>query len=147
MPRADGDHPVSEANLRRVRDYAVEEPGFTVAFAAWDLSRQRPHIAIETVRRAVAILLGKGVIRLVEDAGRFGKVYAYAPPTGDGIPTWQPGQKRHLFAELDDARIGELAPTRGGVVAHTRIRGSTGRPGEDKRRQARGVRMTRGKGK
>jgi hypothetical protein len=139
--------PVSEATLRRVRDYAVEEPSFTVTFAAWDLSRTGESITSTAVKEAVKLLLAKGIVRLIEDAGRFGKVYAYAPPTGDGIPTWQPGQKRHLFAELDDARIGELAPTRGGVVAHTRIRGSTGRPGEDKRRQARGVRMTRGKGK
>jgi hypothetical protein len=62
-------------------------------------------------------------------------------------PDLATGQKRRLFAELDDQRIGELAPARSVVVAHTRIRGSTGSPGEDKRRQARGVRMARGKGK
>jgi hypothetical protein len=139
--------PVSEATLRRVRDYAVEEPSFTVTFAAWDLSRTGESITSTAVKEAVKLLLAKGIVRLIEDAGRFGKVYAYAPPTGDGIPTWQRGQGRRLFAELDDQRIGELAPARSVVVAHTRIRGSTGSPGEDKRRQARGVRMARGKGK
>jgi hypothetical protein len=135
---------VGPDTMRRIRDYAVEEPSFTIAFAAWELG-----LSTSAIGGAVAVLLDKGVIKEIEPrSGPYSAVYAYDPPTGDGTPVWQPGLKRRLFSELDDARIGELRPANAGaVVPHTRIRGSTGKPGEDQRRQARGVRMTRGKGK
>jgi hypothetical protein len=82
-------------------------------------------------------------------AHAYAAVYAYAPIPGD-TPNLTPKQRRRLFRELDDSRaagIGIEAQPQGNVVPHTRIRGSTGSPGEDARRQARGVRMTRGKGK
>jgi hypothetical protein len=131
---------VSEETLRRVRDYAVNEPGFTVSFAAWDLSQTGKPITPEAVRLCMPALLKQGVIEVVEDAGRAGKVYAYVPP-----PLSDATRDRRLFAELDDARIGELAPARGIVVPHTGEEGPSGKPGRDRKRQSKGVRIKRGR--
>jgi hypothetical protein len=125
--------------LRRLRDYAVDEPSFTVPFAAWELG-----LSSSLVSLGVAELLKKGIVQEIEPrSGPYAAVYAYDPPTGDGVPSWQPGSKRRLFAELDDARIGELAPPRGVAVPHTHVEGASGKPGHDKRRQVRGVRVKR----
>jgi hypothetical protein len=127
---------ISEATLRRVRDYAVEEPSFTAPFAAWELG-----VSTSVVRAAVEKLLEGGVVIEIEPAqGPYAATYAYAPmPEVNGQPV-----KRH-FPELDDARIGELAPARSKVVPHTRTEGPSGRPGRDRKRQAKGVRVKRGR--
>jgi hypothetical protein len=131
---------VSEETLRRVRDYAVNEPSFTAPFAAWDLSQTGEPISAEAVRLCMPALLKQGIIEVVEDGGRFGRVYAYAPP-----PTAHPAlNARRLFAELDDSRIGELRPAQV-VVPHTREEGKSDRPGRNKKRQAKGVRIKRGR--
>lgn len=136
---------ISEATLRRVRDYAVAEPGFTCSFAAWDLSREVEPITFTAVKLAVRELLRKGVVGLVEDGGTAGKVYAYVPPPQTN---GQPPASTGRFRELDDSRIGELRPANSGaVVPHTRIEGPSHSPGRDRRRQAAGVRLARGKGK
>jgi hypothetical protein len=131
---------ISEATLRRIRDYAVEEPSFTTTFAAWDLSQQGKPITPSAVRLAIPYLLEKGVIELIEDNGRQGKVYAYKQPPNGAPP-------RRLFTELDASRverIGELAPARGTEIPHTgQAIGSSGKPGVDRQRQAAGFRVKR----
>jgi hypothetical protein len=68
-----------------------------------------------------------------------GKVYAYDPPKPQAAPV------RRLFSELDESRIGvgSEAPSRGNVIPHTRAEGPSGKPGRDKARSARGVRVKR----
>jgi hypothetical protein len=127
---------VSEDTLRRVRDYAVNEPSFTVSFAAWDLSQTGESISSEAVRLCVPALVKQGVIELVEDGGNGGKVYAYKPP-----PESVRAPGRRVFAELDDARD----PRPAMPVPHTRAQGSSGKPGRDRKRQERGVRIKRGR--
>lgn len=139
---------VSAQTLKRVRDYVVAEPGFTLSFAAWDMSRTGPPIGASAVRFAVMALLKQGVVVEVERIGKMGRggiVYAYNPP--EATPQRARSNGTH-FPELDDARIGELRPARAGaVVPHTRIKGASHSPGRDRKRQARGVRLTRGKGR
>jgi hypothetical protein len=130
---------VSEKVLKRVRNYAVNEPSFTVTFAVWDLSRTGAKITAYPVKRAVDELLRLDIIELIEDHGRSGKVYAYKRP----LATIARLNGERMFAELDDARIGELAPARGVAVPHTRAEGPSGRPGRDRKRQARGVKVKR----
>jgi hypothetical protein len=134
---------ISEATLKRVRDYAVDEPGFTAAFAAWDLSRTGKPIAARTVLLAIRELLRLGIIELVEDGGRSGKVYAYVPPAVDN------GRARRVpLPDLDAGiGVGAEAAQRGVVVPHTRVEGPSDRPGRSRKRQARGVRLARGGGK
>ena len=131
--------------LHRMRDYAVQEPSFTAAFAAWELG-----IHESSAHNATKELLRQGIIREIEPrSGPYAAVYAYAPIPGDS-PNLTPKQRRRLFAELDDSRIagvGVEAQQRGVVVPHTRIEGSSHNPAKDARRQARGVRLARGKGK
>lgn len=132
---------LSEKNLRRVRDYAIAEPGFTISFAAWDLSRTGEKISVHPVRQAVKILLEKGVIELIEDGGHEGKVYAYVEPPSVTVLR-DPGERR--FRELDESRVGELAPSRGVPVAHTGVPvGQSGRPGRDRQRQLQGFNVKR----
>lgn len=131
--------------LHRLRDYAIEEPSFTAAFAAWELGISR-----DAATKATNELLKQGIIEQIESrSGPYAAVYAYAPIPGD-VPGLTPKQRTRLFAELDDSRaagIGVEAQTRGVVVPHTRIVGSSHSPGKDARRQARGVRLARRKGK
>jgi hypothetical protein len=128
--------PVSEETLRRIRDYAVNEPSFTAAFAAWDLSRTGKPISSTAVTLCIPALVEQGVIELVEDGGRRGKVYAYVPP-----PSLPPGKR--LFTELDDARIGELAPARGVEVPHTGTVGPADRLGRTRKKQKKGFKVKR----
>jgi hypothetical protein len=130
---------VSEKTLKRVRDYAIDEPSFTCAFAAWDMTRDGgAPITDSTIANAVAVLLDKGIVKLVEEHGRAGKVYAYDPPQATTVT------RRSNFPELDDAHLAEIgvdAQPRGVVVPHTRARGTSGKPGLDRHRQEQGVRI------
>lgn len=129
---------VSEATLQRVRDYAVAEPSFTVSFAAWDMTREGEAISHHSVRFAVVELLRLRIVKLIEDNGRWGKVYAYDPPAENGR------RRRVALPDLDAGLgVGAAAPTRGTVVPHTRHEGPSGKPGRDKARSARGVKVKR----
>jgi hypothetical protein len=123
--------------LQRVRDYATHEPSFTVTFAAWDLSRTGEKITAATVGRCVNELLKDKTIKLIEDGGRSGKVYAFNFVVNvHALPV-------RRFAELDDSRIGDLAPTRGVPVPHVRRRGTSGKPGKDKKLGEQGWKIKR----
>lgn len=133
----------SEKLLKTVRTYAEEEPGFTCAFAAWDLTTNREYPVTSTaVKYAVDVLLAERAVKLIEDNGRAGKVYAYEPPRP--VRHILPIEPRVSMPELDASLgIGSEAVTRGVVVPHTRTEGPSGKPGRDRRRQARGVRVKR----
>lgn len=134
-----GGRGITGSMLARFRNYAVDEPSYTLSFAEWDLKRLGTPMSSPTIRAANDVLVERGIVKLVEDGGRMGKVYAYDPPKAEG-----PGVRR-LFPELDESRIGvgSEAPSRGVVVPHTRPRGPSGKPGNDKARSARGVRVKR----
>lgn len=132
----------SEKLLKRVRDYAVDEPGFTCAFAAWDLTTNHNYkVGAAAVKGAVAVLLDMGVVEKVEDAGRFGKVYAYVPP----LATITRIEPRVSLPELDAAiGVGAQSPRRGSEVPHTGgAVGPSGRPGRDRKKQEAGFRVKR----
>ena len=132
---------ISEAMLKRFRDYAVEEPSYTISFAVWDLKQRGTPMSDLSIKSANDELLRLGVVKLIEDHGRAGKVYAYEPPKPARHISAVPASPA-LFPELDESRrVGELAPARGVVVPHTRVRGRSGKPGKDADRQARGVRV------
>jgi hypothetical protein len=133
-----GQH-VSAATKARVRDYACTEPSFTIAFAAWELGVSRAAVA-----GCVAALHDQGVVTVIEPRkGPYGATYAYAPIEGES-PRNRSDVRR--FGELDDARLAEVgvdAQQRGVIVPHTRAEGPSGKPGKDKARQRRGVRVKR----
>lgn len=135
---------ISEGMLKRFRDYAVEEPSYTLSFAQWDLKQRGEPMALVTIKVANDELLRLGIVKLIEDNGRMGKVYAYDPPKAQPLQAVRSNVSK-LFPELDEAhRVGELRPTgTGDVVPHTRARGSSGKPGRDKKRSARGVKVKR----
>jgi hypothetical protein len=130
---------VSEATFKRIRDYAVSEPSFTNAFAAWELG-----LSFGCVSMAVNQLHADGIIKEIEPrSGPYGAVYAYDPPKAGRAAAL--GRSRH-FAELDESRrlgVGSEAPTRGVVIPHVRPEGPSGKPGRDKARSARGVQVKR----
>jgi hypothetical protein len=132
---------VSAQTLARIRDYVVNEPSFTIAFAAWELE-----LSPSAIGPAVEQLLGAGVIEQIEPRnGPYAAVYAYVSPKPTPRRVRSNGR---LFAELDDSRVGELRPANSGaVVPHTRIRGTSDSPGLDRKRQEAGVRLSRGKGR
>jgi predicted DNA-binding transcriptional regulator len=124
---------VSAQTYARIRDYVVEQPSFTIAFAAWELG-----ITVTPIGWAVEQLLKDGLIRQIEpQKGPYAAVYQYEPPSEAG-----PGIVRSNFPELDEG-LGREAPRRGVIVPHTRAVGPSGKPGEDKKRSARGVRVKR----
>lgn len=133
----------SEKLLKTIRDYAEAEPSFTAAFAAWDLSTNRNYkISHSGVRNAMDVLEEQGQIKLIEDGGRMGRVYAYTPPKP--VRHIAPIEPRVSLPELDAAiGVGAEAPTRGVIVPHTRTEGPSGRVGRDRKRQQRGVRVKR----
>jgi hypothetical protein len=133
----------SEKLLKTIRDYAEAEPSFTAAFAAWDLSTNHGYkITGSGVRNAMDVLEEQGQIKLIEDGGRMGRVYAYAPPKP--VRHIAPIEPRVSLPELDAGLgIGSAAPKRGEVVPHTRTEGPSGRPGRDRKRQERGIRVKR----
>lgn len=129
---------LSERLLKRIRDYAVEEPSYTCAFAAWELG-----ISVGPVNLATKILLEKGIVKEIEPrAGPYAAVYAYDPPR-NGKPV------ARLFPELDASRVervagvGSEAPKRGAPVAHVSPVGPSGRPGRDRKRSAAGFKVKR----
>jgi hypothetical protein len=122
----------SPAFLARVRDYAVEQPSFTVPFAAWELG-----CSAEYVRQAIQPLLKHGVIEVVEPReGRFPAVYAYVPPPADA-------SYRRRWAGPEEIKA-DLAPRRGSPVPRTGgAIGPSGKPGTDRKKQALGHRVKR----
>lgn len=120
---------ISTDLLHRIRDYAVEEPSFTIPFAAWELK-----VSSNAIQIGVASLLKGGIIHEIEPRqGPYAAVYAYRPIPGEGQTV------RRTFS--DD--IGVKPPKRGGVVAHTRREGPSGKPGLDRKRSRKGVRVRR----
>lgn len=106
---------VSAALEERVLDYIKGEASFTFSFAAWDLTQNGKPISSSAVALAVRQLLERDAVHLktIEDAGRYGKVYAYAEP-GRLVESRLPELDAHRHAILAD-----LAPERGAPVAHT----------------------------
>lgn len=132
---------ISEATLKLVRDYVVDEPSFTVSFAAWDIStnRGRP-ITATAVSLATKELLRLGIVELIEDNGRRGKVYAYVEPPQNGTAP----RSRPPLPELDSGiGIGVEGAQTGRIVPHTRPRGESDSPGKTRKRQERGVKIKR----
>lgn len=128
---------VSEATRRKIRDYAVNEPSYTVAFAAWELGMSRTPIGVVNQE-----LLDRGIVREIEPrSGPNAAVYAYVPPRSQAI---QVERARH-FPELDESRlVGLDAPERGAAVAHTGgAVGPSGRPGRDRKKQEAGFKVKR----
>src|SRR5688500_15134439 len=119
---------ISPQMLARFRNYSVVEPSYTLTFAEWDLKRIGEPMSGVSIKAANDELVKRGVVKLIEDHGRAGKVYAYDPPKPEPAPV------RRLFSELDDSRIGvgSEAARRGVVVPHTRTEGPSGKPGRDK---------------
>lgn len=135
---------ISEVTRRRIRDWIVEERAFTCTYAAWDLTRltgiNHGGGAVKTV---VDEMLGKGALKLIEDNGRAGKVYEYVEPVIPNVHRLP--DRRVVLPELDASiGVGTLRPTADGTpVPHTRAEGPSGRPGRDRKRQERGVRVKR----
>lgn len=121
---------ISEALLKRCRDYAVEEPSYTVAFAAWEMG-----ISSSAWNIANAELLRLGIVREIEPrVGPYAAVYAYVPP-----PETK-GNVRRLFPELDESRQTHGAAP---VPLTGQPKGPSGRPGRDRKVQERGHRVKR----
>jgi hypothetical protein len=125
---------VSAATEARIRDYAVNEPSFTVPFAAWELGLSPAAVAI-----AAQPLIERGVVAQIEPRrGPYAAVYQYVP-----TPTTPTQRRRVPLPELDNGLVGSAAPTRGKIVPHTGTEGPSGKPGRDRKRQERGVRVKR----
>lgn len=123
--------------LERARDYATEQPSFTSPFMAWEMGIS-PSAAVLATRE----LLRLGIIEEIEPRqGPYAAVYAYKPIEANG--NGHKPKSGRLFAELDDARVGELAPARGKAVPHVRPIGPSGKPGLDKQRGNAGRKVKR----
>lgn len=121
--------------LKVARDYATREPGFTPPFMAWELGWDLP-----TAKAVTVELLKMDVIYVVEPPSRpHPAVYAHKIPTHAQEAAGGP----RLFIASTDEPKPDLAAERGVVVPHTRARGASGKPGENKERQERGVRIKR----
>jgi hypothetical protein len=134
---------IGAETMKRVRDYAVNEPSFTASFLAWDLG-----VSVAAAHEGVKRLLAGGIIEQIEPrSGPFAAVYRYKPITSEGeAHRVEKLRRSSLFAELDDSRlagVGAEAQPIGNVVPHTRRRGSSGKPGRDRHRQEAGVRIKR----
>jgi hypothetical protein len=127
---------VSAETERRIRDYAVTQPSFTIPFMAWELG-----ISSSAATIAAQPLIERGVVRQIEPrCGPYAAVYAYVEP--------QPAQnggatRRRLPLPELDAGLGLDAPARGVIVPHTGTEGPSGKPGRDRKRQEKGVRVKR----
>lgn len=70
---------VSNELVARFRDYVVEEPSYTVKFAAWELG-----LSVTAVALANAEMLKLGIAHQIEPrSGPLAAVYAYRPIPGD----------------------------------------------------------------
>jgi hypothetical protein len=117
---------ISEATLKRIRDYAVEEPSYTVAFMAWELGMSPTAIA-----SANKELLRLGIVHQIEERkGPYAAVFAYRPVPGD---THSPRRR------VD--RTSKPAPRAVAVPLTGKPKGHSGKPGENKRKQAKGHRV------
>ena len=123
---------VSAATMARVRDYACDEPSFTIAFAAWELG-----LSVSAIGSCVEQLLKMGTVHEIEARrGPYAAVYAYRPLDGaQHVPA--------LRVVGDDEPVADLAARRNVVVPHTRARGESDTPGKTRKRQQRGVRVKR----
>jgi hypothetical protein len=117
---------------KRLRDYAVQEPSYTCAFAAWELG-----VSTSTIVNANAELIEREIVRQIEPRnGPYGAVYQYRPIPRNGAGT----ARRRLFAELDEGL--SSAPRRGAPIPHTgQADGRSGKPGADRKKQAAGRRL------
>lgn len=91
---------VSAATFARVRDYACDEPSFTVAFAAWELG-----LSTSAIGACVEQLLEHNAIERIEArSGPYGAVYAH-------VPKRRRGARLHVVTggiserELDDRHV------------------------------------------
>lgn len=122
------------ATFARVRDYVIAEQTFTIPYAAWCLE-----LSVSAVRTAFDPLLRNGIIRELEPReGPYAAVFEYVPP-----PKGAKYERRWLSIVDDDEARADLAPKRGEQIAHTGTEGPSGRPGRDRKRQERGVRVKR----
>ena len=115
--------------VKMLRDYAIEEPSYTCAFAAWELN-VHPSSIINANRE----LLKLEIVEEIEPrCGPYAAVYQYKP-----IPKRPNNVRRLHLPELDESRvigIGAAAPRRGVAVAHTGGPiGPSGKPGLDRKR-------------
>jgi DNA-binding Lrp family transcriptional regulator len=125
---------VSALTMIRIRDYVVNEPSFTVAFAAWELG-----LSVSAIGAAVAELVDADVVEQIEARnGPYAAVYAYKVPKADKVP-----KRRPLHLPELDAGVGVDASPHGVIVPHTRARGESDTPGKTRERQKRGVRVRR----
>lgn len=74
-----------------VRAYVASEPSFTVNFAVWDLGQRGKQITRDLFRAVLTPMIAAGEVQLIEDFGRYGKVYASTA-------------QRPKLSELDEAR-------------------------------------------
>jgi hypothetical protein len=122
---------ISEATLRKVRDYVVEEPSYTNAYAAWELGISR-----ESVACATTILESKGIVVMFEKAaGPHGATYRYAP-----IEEPTPKKRRTTARGGVGSENGALP-----VATTGRRKGRAGSPMQDAKRQANGHQLRRTK--
>lgn len=91
---------------KRIRDYAVNEPSFTIPFMAWELK-----ISSSAATLGVAELLRKEIVQEIEpQAGPYAATYAYVKPTRKRRP--RAGAQLHVLstthptpAELQDREL------------------------------------------
>jgi hypothetical protein len=94
---------ISQDLLKRVRDYAVEEPSYTVAFAAWELKLSKTAINL-----ANAELLRLGIVHEIEPRkGPYAAVYSYRPIPGD---SHSPRRRVEPPAQQSPSAVGTSAP-------------------------------------
>jgi hypothetical protein len=112
---------ISPKLLNRVRDYAVEEPSYTVAFAAWELKLSKG-----SVNAANAELLRLGIVEQVEERkGPFAAVYAYKPVPGNSHSR----ARRVGLPELDASNTSRRAVAGAEAVPYTgKPKGPSGKP-------------------
>jgi hypothetical protein len=66
---------IGEPTMRRMRDYALEEPSFTAAFMAWELG-----LSAGVAHAGVKRLLAAGLIEQIEPrSGPYAAVYVAVP--------------------------------------------------------------------
>lgn len=70
---------LSETTIQRFRNYVVDEPSYTVKFAAWELK-----LSTTAIAAANKEMLRLGIVHQIEErSGIYAAVYAYRPIPGD----------------------------------------------------------------